>query len=269
MKSLFLFLHKFRAFISLVLLEAFCAFLIVQNSQYHRALFFNSSNLVIGTVLSVSKEITNYFDLISINESLAEENVQIKNFLNEFDKSADSLKYDSTRKFNYIKGKVINNSIDLRNNMLTINVGRLEGVKKDMAVIGGGGIVGKTRYVSDHYTLVTSVLHTESMVPALIKDKVNICTVQWDGTDPYTVDLLYVPRHYKLEKGDSVLTSGYSGIFPENILIGTISAVNLSDDAPFLNIKVSLANDFYKIAFVEIAESIDLPELDSLNLKMQ
>ena len=138
-----------------------------------------------------------------------------------------------------------------------------------MAVIGGGGIIGKTRYVSEHFTLVTSILHTSSMVPAIIKGKVNICTMQWDGTDPYMVDLLYVPRHYLLEVGDSVLTSGYSGIFPENLHIGNIYSIDLSDDAPFFNIKVNLVNDFYKIAYVEVVESVRLPEIDSLQNLVQ
>ena len=246
-----------------------CAFLIIQNSQYHRALFLNSSNTAIGSVLSISNNIIQYFRLIDINESLASENSTLKNDLNDFNLLPDSIKYDSTRKFNYIKARVINNSVDLRNNMVTINVGEKDGIKTNMGVIGGGGIIGKTRYVSDNFTLVTSLLHTSSMVPAIIKGKVNICTVQWDGTDPYMVDLLYVPRHYSLVVGDSVLTSGYSGIFPESLHIGNIYSINLSDDAPFFNIKVKLANDFYKIAYVEVAESVELPEIDSLQNLVQ
>ena len=246
-----------------------CAFLIIQNSQYHRALFFNSSGTTIGTILSVSNNISQYFRLLDINESLATNNVILKNNLNHFNQLPDSIKFDSVRNFNYIKARVINNSVALRNNMITIDVGKEDGIKKNMAVIGGGGIIGKTRYVSDHFTLVTSILHTSSMVPAIIKGKVNICTMQWDGTDPQMVDLLYVPRHYLLEVDDSVLTSGYSGIFPENLLIGKIHSIDLSDDAPFFNIKVKLANDFYKIAYVEVAESVEIAEIDSLQNLVQ
>jgi rod shape-determining protein MreC len=269
MKSLFLFLYKFRAFITLILLESLCAFLIIQNSQYHRALYFNSSNTVIGSVLSVSNNVTQYFRLEDINESLASENATLKNNFREFSELPDSIQYDSTRKFNYLRARIIDNSVDLRNNIITIDVGAKDGIKKDMAVIGGGGIIGKTRYISNNFTLVTSLLHTSSMVPALVKDKVNICTVQWDGTDPYIVDLLYVPRHYSLVVGDTVLTSGYSGIFPENLTIGYISSIDLSDDEPFFNIKVKLANDFYKVAYVEVAESVNLPEIDSLQNLVQ
>ena len=246
-----------------------CAFLIIQNSQYHRALFFNSSNTTIGSILSVSNDITQYFRLIEINESLASQNVALKNSRNEFNQLPDSIKYDSARNVNYIKARIINNSVDLRNNMITIDVGRKDGIKKNMGVIGGGGIIGKTRYISENFTLVTSLLHTSSMVPATIKGKVNVCTVQWDGTDPYMVDLLYVPRHYSLVVGDSVQTSGYSGIFPENVHIGIIYSIDLSDDAPFFNIKVKLANDFYKITYVEVAESVELPEIDSLQILVQ
>ena len=264
MRSLFLFLYKFRAFISLVLLELVCALLIIQNSQYHRALFFNSSNTVIGSVLTTTDNIVNYFKLREINETLSRDNARLKNTMNSFDKAPDTFQYDSVRKYNYINAKVIDNSVDLRNNLLTINIGAENGVKKDMGVIGDGGIVGKTRYVSNHFSVVTSLLHTESMVPATIKNKVNVCTVQWNGEDPYFVDLLYVPRHYEIEIGDSVLTTGYSGIFPENILIGKINSVDLKYDAPFYDIKVKLVNDFYKISFVEVTEFIKSEELDSL-----
>ena len=253
----------------LVLLESVCAFLIIQNSQYHRALFFNSSNSVIASLLSVSTNTVQFVQLRSINETLAEENARLKNELQDFNTTPDSLKYDSVNQFNYIKARVVNNSVDLRNNLITINVGRMNGVGKNMGVISNGKIVGKTRYVSDHYTVVTSLLHAESMIPATIKGKVNICTAQWDGTDPYFIDLLYVPRHYELAEGDSVITSGYSGIFPENIEIGRIHSINLSEDAPFYDIKVKLATDFYRVAFVEVAESVDKPEIDSLETLIQ
>ena len=269
MKSLFLFLFKFRAFISLILLESFCAFLIIQNSQYHRALLFNSSNTVIGSILSVTTNVTNYFRLNEINETLSEENADLKNSLVRFEVIPDSLKSDSVRNYNYLKAKVVNNSVSLRNNIITINIGSSNGVKHDMAVIGGGGIIGKTRYVGDNYTLVTSILHTESMIPASIKGEVNICTVQWDGTDPYLVDLLYVPRHYALEVGDEILTSGYSGIFPNNILIGSIHSINLPEEAQFYSIKVKLANDLHKIVYVEVVENMLLPELDSIQTLIQ
>lgn len=264
MRSLFIFLYKFRAFISLVLLETVCGILIIQNSQYHRALFFNSSNATIGAVLTTSSNVTQYFRLHDINESLAAENAALKNSLNRFERLPDSLKYDSTRRFNYINARVINNSVDMRNNTITIDVGKNHGVKKDMGVIANGSIVGKTRYVSNNYTVVTSLLHTETMVSATIKNKVEICTVQWDGVNPYQVDLLYVPRHYNINIGDTVVSNGYTDIFPEGIMIGTIDAINLSEDAPFYNIQVALTTDFYKIAFVEVAESIERPEIDSL-----
>jgi rod shape-determining protein MreC len=264
MKSLFIFLYRFRAFITLVLLESVCAFLIIQNSQYHRALFFNSSNSVIAGILGVSTNAVQFVQLRSINETLSTENARIKNQLERFNTTPDSLKYDSARQFNYINARVINNSVDLRNNLITINIGRVNGVDKDMGVISNGKIVGKTRYVSDHYTVITSLLHTESMIPATIKGKVNVCTVQWDGMDPYFVDLLYVPRHYELREGDTVVTSGYSGIFPVNIEIGAIHSINLSEDAPFYDIKVRLATDFYKIAFVEVAENVNRAEIDSI-----
>ena len=212
----------------------------------------------------MSNNVIQFVRLRNINESLATENATLRNELSQFGQRPDSLKYDSIRHYNFVSARVINNSVDLRNNLITLNVGSLQGIKKDMGVIGNGSVIGKTRYVSENFTVVTSLLHAESMIPARIKNKVNICTVQWDGTDPYSVDLLYVPRHYSLENGDTVLTSGYSGIFPEDVQIGTISSIELSEDALFFDIKVKLATDFYKIAFVEVVENVERIETDSL-----
>lgn len=269
MKSLFIFLYRFRAFISLVLLETVCTILIIQNSQYHRAIFFNSSNASIGAVLTFSNDVVQYFRLRKINESLAEENARIKNEFNDLVSQPDSLRSDSIRKFNYIKARVINNSVNLRNNLITINAGKKQGIRKDMGVIAAGKVVGKTRYIGNNYTILTSLLHTESMISAMIKNKVKICTVQWNGADPYVVDLLYVPRHYRIAQGDTILTNGFSGIFPEGILIGYIESINLSDDSQFFDIKVKLAMDFYNLAYVEVVENLEQPTIDSVEQLVQ
>ena len=268
MKSLLLFLQKYKAFITLLLLEAFCVILIVQNSHYHRALFFNSSNAAIASVLGVSNQIRNYFHLQEENDKLVKENTALRNLMKNFSRNPAAFQYDSVRQFSYIRARVIDNSVNKRHNLITINVGARHGIKKDMGVIGGGGIVGKTRYISDNFTLVTSLLHTETMVPALIKDKVNIATVQWRGDDPDYVDLLYVPRHYHIAPGDSVLTSGYSGIFPPYLPIGTVASATLRTDAQFYDIKVKLVNDFRTLTHVEVTQNLELPEIDSLKAQV-
>jgi len=265
MRSLFLFLFRFRAFITLVILEVFCAFLIIQNNNYQRVLFFNSSNRMAGDLLSITNNISTYFGLRHQNDLLSKENALLKQQVARLSTGNPVvLAIDTVRQFTFHTAEVVNNTVDLRNNSLTIRIGRQQGITPGMGVVGGGGIVGKVRYVSPKYSVVTSLLHTEGMLSATVKNKVDLCTVQWSGQDPTEVDLLYIPRSYSIDVGDTVETSGYNAIFPKGLYVGTVSRVNLSPEAPFYDIKVKLGNDFRTLDYVDVIENKDLPELDSL-----
>jgi rod shape-determining protein MreC len=132
-----------------------------------------------------------------------------------------------------------------------------------MAVISSLGVIGKVRTVSSHYSVVTSILHVDVEVSALLKRTGHFGTVQWDGLDPDFVKLKYIPRHVQPVKGDSVVTSGYNAIFPEGIMIGLIDEVNLTDEL-FYDLKVKLSQDFRKLSYVEVVRNDMKHELDSL-----
>ena len=102
------------------------------------------------------------------------------------------------------------------------------------------------------------------MVSGLIQRTGHFGTIQWDGSDPANVDLKFIPRHVQPIIGDTVVTSGYSGIFPDGIMIGTIEKINLSEEAPFYDLSVKLAQDFSRLSYVVVIKSNLLHELDSL-----
>jgi rod shape-determining protein MreC len=170
------------------------------------------------------------------------------------------------KQFDYVSAKVINNSTQSFKNYITINKGRLDGITPGMAAISSQGAVGKVKSASDHYAVLISLLNTDEQLSSVIKRTGYFGTVQWGGTDPRQADLHYIPRHVDPQVGDTIVTSGYNAVFPENILVGTIASVNLSEEAPFYEIKVHLAQDFAKLAFVEIIRSHLKSEKDSLEL---
>jgi rod shape-determining protein MreC len=133
-----------------------------------------------------------------------------------------------------------------------------------MAVLGPQGIVGKVKITSEHFSVVTSILNIDIMVSGLLKRTGYYGTIQWDGNDPDLIDLKFIPRHVKPLKGDTIVTSGYSGIFPEGIMVGTIERVNLPEGAPFYELKVKLTQDFRKLSFVSVIKSNLYNEIDSL-----
>ena len=124
--------------------------------------------------------------------------------------------------------------------------------------------VGKVKLVSKHYGVVTSILHIDVMVSAVLKRTEHFGTVHWDGIDPDLVEFKYIPRHVNPVVGDTVITSGYNAVFPPGIAIGVIEEVKLNEEALFYDLKVKLSQDFRKLSYVNVVKNYRQPELDSL-----
>jgi len=268
MYRLYLFLFKYRVVLTFLFLEFLCGWLIVQNNLYHRAAFFNSSNAISARLLSASYEIKGYFGLKQTNEDLAKELAYLREKLEQkkyiIDSSARITSDTSFVPYKFITAKVVNNSTSFFNNYLTINKGEDDGIEPGMGVIGHHGIIGKVKYVSSGFSVVTSILHSDFLVSSKVNGKVNLCSTQWDGLDPGYAKLLYVPRHINLQIGDTISTSGFNSIFPSDILIGTISKINLTAEAPFYDVELKLSSDFSTVVYVQVILSSLRNEKDSI-----
>lgn len=267
MERIVLFLYQYRAFFTFLVLELFCSWLIIENNQYQGAHFFNSANSFVARVNGFSQGAREYFSLREINRMLAEENTNLRKSLEQQKQGLDN-QYgaDSAiiKRFDFVSAKVVNNSTDRFTNFITINKGKNDGLKSGMAVISPQGVVGKVKMTSQHFSVVSSILNIDIMVSGVMKRTGYFGTIQWDGTDPDYINFNFIPRHVEPIVGDSIITSGYSGIFPEGILIGTISNIERTQEAPFYDLKVKLAQDFRKLTYVSVVKSNLLPELDSL-----
>ncbi|MFZ6013347.1 MAG: rod shape-determining protein MreC [Bacteroidota bacterium] len=268
MERLFIFIYQYRAFFTFLFLELTCAWLIIENNQYQGASFFNSSNSLVANLNNFSQGVREYFSLREINSTLAQENADLRNQLdqlNQLKRTPGLLGSDSSvlKRYDYISAKIVNNSVDRFTNFLTINKGEQDGVAPGMAVISPLGAVGKVKAVSNHYSVVTSILNIDIKVSAIIKRTNHFGSIQWDGVDPAVVDLKYIPRHVQPTKGDTIVTSGYNAIFPEGIIIGTIEDIK-SNETLFYDLKVKLSQDFRKLSYVEVVKSHLRNEQDSL-----
>jgi len=270
MERLFYFLYRYRAFFTFLLLEVFCAWLIIENNQYQGAKFFNSSNSFVAGLNSFSQDVREYFLLRETNRMLAEENAALRNTLDQRTQVLNSTgithPVDSSiiKRFSYVSAKVVNNSVHRFTNFLTIDKGSNEGLESGMAVINGAGIVGKIKTVSKHYSVVTSVLNKDVMISALLKSSGYYGTIQWDGYNPDIVQFKFIPRHVKPVVGDTIVTSGYNAVFPPGLMIGIIADVHLPDEALFYDLNVKLSQDFRRLAYVEVVKSNLKVEQDSL-----
>ena len=277
MRNLFAFIYRFRAFLVFVLLEVLCIFMIVRYNTYQGAAFFNSANKYVGEVLEFQSGITDYFRLANVNKTLARENAMLRQELLQFRRAAliDSTstldttffaETDTLKKYPFIlhAGRVINNSVRRTNNTLTLAVGTADGVKPGMGVIASNGVVGRIKTVSENYSTATSLLHSQMLISAKIKKNNTFGTVKWQGGDYRTALLDYIPLHVKPAKGDTVVTSGFNTVFPEGVMIGTISSVAKEPDRSFYTIKVKLAVDFAQLSYVYVVENTKTAEREKL-----
>lgn len=273
MQRILLFIYQYRAFFTFLILEFICIALYIQNNSYTGARFFNSTNRFTATINNLTYNVRDYFALRDVNRTLAEENRRLREQLQQYIQQknyAGDTAVDSARilQYEFISAKVVNNSVSRFTNFITIDRGMQDGVMPDMAVISPEGVVGKVKVSGNRFSVVTSLLNVDVMISARLKRTGHFGTVQWDGSSPDYTLFKFLPRHVRPVRGDSIVTTGYSGIFPENLLIGTIEEIDLPQGAPFYTIRVKLAQDFRKLSYVTVIRNRLLPELDSLELRV-
>lgn len=274
MEKLFLFIYQYRSFFTFLVLEVVCIWLLVQNNQYQGAKFFNSSNSIAASANSSAQNFRDFFSLRETNQLLSEENAMLKKKLEQRNQSLYSLNVreindpELINRFDFLSARVVNNSVHQFKNHLTIDKGSKDGVKPGMAVVSAEGIVGKVKITSDNFSVVASLLNIDILTSVQLKRTSHFGTIQWDGSSPDFIKLLYLPRHVKPEVGDSIVTSGYNSIYPEGMMVGKIDKVELKDEALFYDVRVRLSQDFRKLTYVAIIESKLKEEQDSLEQKV-
>ena len=270
MLRIFQFLYRVRAFFLFAFLEFLAIWMIVANNSPQGAAFFNSSNEWVGRALKQQADVVQYFSLVDANAALVDENSRLKQELLELQVRPDSmpLVIDSALEANFeLKGAyVVANSLRFSQNYLMLSKGSKDGIKPGMGVFNSQGIVGRVKSVSENYAVAFSVLNTNLLISAKIKSSDVFGSVRWDGSTTSEVQLLYVPRHVKASKGDTVISSGFNAVFPEGILIGKISKVEVNKSDPnYLALTVKLSTDFSKLNYVYLVENTRFQELDSLD----
>ena len=173
-----------------------------------------------------------------------------------------------SQKFVYTSAKVINNSTNKRENYTTINKGAINGIEAGMGVISPKGVIGTVKNVSENFSSVMSVLHEKNSISVKIKNSDYIGALTWNSEDYRTGQLDDIPNHVKLHIGDTLITSGYSLIYPEGVVVGWIKDFNLPEGNNFYNIDVTYSADYKKITHVFIIKSWlkeEQQQLEALN----
>jgi rod shape-determining protein MreC len=268
MSQLFRLIFRIRNFLLFFILELVSFWLIVKNNHYWEVSFFNTSNYYAAKILESSNYVKNYMNLGIVNDQLIAENAQLKktaSAMQEFKtRDGDYYKVDSAfaQRFEFKVAKVVNNTVHLSKNYLTLDKGSLDGIEPGMGVICPQGVVGKVMSCSEHFSRVYSILHAESEVSAEIKnlalrtknDKA-LGIAKWGGLNPRVIDLTTIDRFKAIKQGDSVVTSEQNIIFPSGTMLGKIRKLSAKQDQAFFDIEVELATDFQNLSYVYVVNN--------------
>ena len=243
-----------------ILLETLAIVLLIQNNNYQNTSFVRFTRNIKGKFYDQTVKVEQYLNLREKNKTLKEENVYLRNFIaKNMDAEVDTFKKKIDTSYNqqyyYIWATVLNNSINKQHNYLTLNKGSAAGVKPEMGVISSNGIVGVVREVSEHFCSVISLLNSELSVSAKLKNSGYYGSFNWTGRDYRYGKLQDIPLHVQVSEGDSVITSGYSAIFPEGILVGFVEDYQ-EKGGRFLELTVELSTDFKKLNNVYIVRNL-------------
>lgn len=229
-----------------------------------------------GLTHSIEEKISNtrsYLNLRDVNNALAAENVALKNSIERLVRTENSLFFSVTdsvfkQQYTHTSAKVIDNSINKQKNFFTVNKGRRQGVTVDMAVISGEGVAGVIVSCSENYSLAMSLLNLDFRLSARIKTNGYYGSLNWDGIHYREAILSEIPQHVTVNVGDTIETTGYSAIFPEGIMIGTVRDFEKMG-GDFYKIIITLATDFKKLQFVDIVGNMKKTEQLELQNSLQ
>lgn len=270
MRNLIEFLAKHHHWFVFILLEAISFTLLFRYNSYQNSVWFSSANVVTGKVYEWSSQLEKFFSLTTVNQHLTQRNlaleqkvVELSEKLTAVTKDSSYVKADVTQQlsqFKQIPAKVVSNSLKDANNLMTIDKGSADGVRKDMGVVSGTGVVGIVYLVSPHYSVVIPLLNTKSNVSCKIENRDYFGFLNWQGGSTNQAFLDDIPRHARFKLHENIVTSGYSSVFPPGILVGKILHVYNSPDGVSYRLCVQLATDFSTLRDVSVIDNTLMKE---------
>jgi rod shape-determining protein MreC len=221
-----------------------------------------------GNVYTKINNLKKYISLAEENDRLAKENTRLLNILESTYKS-DELFFRSVndtilnQRYRYTTARIVNNSVNKKHNFITLNKGNLQGLKPEMAVVSDGKLVGVVKGVSKNYSTVISLLNLDLKISAKVKKNGYFGSLSWDGKGYGSALLNEIPLHADIQRGDTIITSGYSSIYPEGILIGFIDRFK-EKSGSFYEIEIKLATDFKNLNNVNVIGNLMQNEIFNL-----
>ena len=270
MQQILNFLIKHNHWFLFILLEGISFLLLFSFNNYQSASMFTSTNEVAGNIYSMISDVDGYFTLNDENQALLEHNKELISEIEALKEELATLKDSSAiaafpdGKFRFNTARAVNNSLNKLQNFITIDKGENDGIGSEMGVFNDKGVVGIIYQTSGNFSLVMPLLNSKSMLSCRVKGSNSFCTLRWHGEELQYSYLIDLPRYAIFQQGDTVVTSGFSSIFPADIPVGEIERLEDSDDGMFYRARVRLFVDFASIDNVFVVGNDNKKEQDTL-----
>ncbi|MDD2961321.1 MAG: rod shape-determining protein MreC [Muribaculaceae bacterium] len=272
MRNLIYFIIKYFSWLVFIFFISISCALLFQNNSYQHHVYLTSANSVTSFIYRGVSNITSYFHLKDINNDLQSRNalleMEIVNLKSEIKEYQLNTSIDSSTiqpalaGFEFKMAEVINNSISKPYNYITINKGSIDGIEPEMGIVDQNGVIGVVNVVGKHSSRAISLLNPNFRLSCKVKNKDFFGSLVWDGYDPNIASLEEMPRHIKFKKGDTIVTSGYSAVFPPDLIVGTIIGSKKGNNDNFIALDIKLSTDFTQLSTVRVLKNKDKEELD-------
>jgi len=272
-RNIFLFIRKFSNFLFFLVLQIISLYFLFTYNKFHEAAFMDVAGEFTGRISQRYNNVQYYFQLKTTNDSLVKQNARLLNMLRQDYERADtstrfftdSLRLDSLltiQRFRYYDAKVVSSFVTTQNNYLTIHRGSNQGLpkNKEWGVISPDGIAGRVVSIGENFSVVMSVLNRQFKVNSMLKKGGETGPVSWDGDNPLYLRLNNIPKSAKVAKGDTVITSNVSDIYPPGIMVGTVAEIIDDKSSNLFTLKLKTATNFSNLQYVHVLEDLQKEE---------
>ena len=272
MNNLLNFFVKHSAWFIFAIYVILSLVLLFKDNPYQQSVYLTSANRLSAAVYKAFNGVTSYFHLRDINESLQQRNaalemelVELRGQLSDLElQRPDSLRQPALRQYSFVMAHVISNSIAQPNNYITIDRGHIDGISPEMGVIDQNGVVGIVNVVGPHAARVISLLNPHMRLSCKLKSSGFYGSLVWDGKSPQYAVLEELPKHITYHKGDTIVTSGYSAVFPEGIIVGIVEGLARDMSDSFVSLRVKLTTNFSQLSNVRVITNSMKEQIDAL-----
>lgn len=257
-----------------VVLESISMVLLFRFNSFQGSVWFSAANSMVASINGAYSDVIGFFNLEQVNRQLTDQNIALQRETEVLRQALAAATKDTTMTerlmreklagYDMVPATVVSNSAERTNNYLVINRGTADGIRPEMGVIGGGGVVGIVYLVGPHHSLVIPVTNRKSSISCRVRGQNYFGYLQWDGSSMLSAYVDDVPRYARVKVGQAVETSGYSAVFPPGIFVGRVRKISNSADGQSYRLDVTLGTNFANLRDVSVVTTPYKAEIDTL-----